>query len=282
VLESLIKSGAMDSLGRRAQLFAVLDKAMEQAQKAHRDARAGQHGLFGVFDEQPSHANDALPETPDWDESTRLQYEKEVLGFFISGHPLEKYADKLEDLHALSTAALNAMKRSTVKGEEIFAAGVLGGVRVLKSKRGELYANVTLEDMEGRIEAMIFPEAFRRLGEKVKLEVPVLVKGSVRVEEGAAPKLAISEITPLEEAKPRLAKALRLRISLADASADTVDELHALFVQSPGEAKVMFDLASPGEFVAVMEVEGYNILPDRAFIRRVEELCGRGSVIIID
>jgi DNA polymerase-3 subunit alpha len=282
VLESLIKSGAMDSLGRRAQLFAVLDKAMEQAQKAHRDAQAGQHGLFGVFDEQPSHANDALPETPDWDESTRLQYEKEVLGFFISGHPLEKYADKLEDLHALSTAALNAMKRSTAKGEEIFAAGVFGGVRVLKSKRGELYANVTLEDMEGRIEAMIFPEAFRRLGEKVKLEVPVLVKGSVRVEEGAAPKLAISEITPLEEAKPRLAKALRLRISLADASADTVDELHALFVQSPGEAKVMFDLASPGEFVAVMEVEGYNILPDRAFIRRVEELCGRGSVIIID
>ena len=117
VLESLIKSGAMDSLGRRAQLFAVLDRAMEQAQKVHRDAQAGQHGLFGVFDEQPSHANDALPETPDWDESTRLQYEKEVLGFFISGHPLEKYADKLEDLHALSTAALNAMKHSTAKGK---------------------------------------------------------------------------------------------------------------------------------------------------------------------
>jgi DNA polymerase-3 subunit alpha len=145
-----------------------------------------------------------------------------------------------------------------------------------------MYANVALEDMEGRIEAMIFPEAFRRLGEKVKLEVPVLVKGSVRVEEGAAPKLAISEITPIEEAKPRLARALRLRISLADASVETVDELHAIFVQSPGEAKVMFDLASPGEFVAVMEAEGYNILPDRAFIRRVEELCGRGSVIVID
>jgi hypothetical protein len=73
-----------------------------------------------------------------------------------------------------------------------------------------------------------------------------------------------------------------VRISLADASVDTVDELHTLFAQSPGEAKVMFDLASPGEFVAVMEVEGYNILPNRAFIRRVEELCGRGSVIIID
>ena len=140
-----------------------------------------------------------------------------MLGFFISGHPLEKYADKLEDLHALSTAALNAMKRSMAKGEEIFAAGVLGGVRVLKSKRGDLYANAALEDMEGRIDAMIFPEAFRRLGEKVKLEVPVLVKGSVRVEEGAAAKLAISEITPLEEAKPKLAKALRLRISLAEA-----------------------------------------------------------------
>jgi len=282
VLESLIKCGALDSLGRRAQLFAVLDRAIEQAQKVHRDAQAGQHGLFGVFDEQPGLAQDALPETPDWDESTRLQNEKEVLGFFISGHPLEKYAEKLEDLHVLSTAAIHAMKRSTAKGEEIFAAGVLGGLRVQKSKRGELYANAALEDLEGRLDVMIFPEAFRRLGEKVKLEVPVLVRGGVRVEEGAAAKLAISEITPLEEAKPKLAKALRLRISLGKASAETIDELHAIFVQSPGEAKVMFDLASPGEFVAVMEAEGYNVFPDRGFIRRVEELCGPGSVIIID
>src|SRR6184192_1467373 len=83
VLESLIKSGAMDSLGRRAQLMAVLDKAMDHAQKAQRDAESGQHGLFGVFQQEDSHSQeDRLPETPDWDEHTRLASEKEILGFF--------------------------------------------------------------------------------------------------------------------------------------------------------------------------------------------------------
>src|SRR5438552_649066 len=99
VLESLIKSGAMDALGRRAQLMAVLDKAIERAQKTQRDAESGQHGLLGVFQEEEVHNhNDRLPETPDWDEHQRLGAEKEILGFFITGHPLEKYREKLEDL----------------------------------------------------------------------------------------------------------------------------------------------------------------------------------------
>jgi DNA polymerase-3 subunit alpha len=102
VLESLIKSGAMDSLGRRAQLMTVLDRAMERAQKAQRDVESGQHGLFGVFQQEDSEANnDKLPNIPDWDEQARLAAEKEILGFFISGHPLEKFKDKLEDLQAL-------------------------------------------------------------------------------------------------------------------------------------------------------------------------------------
>src|SRR5215471_19639160 len=100
----------MDSLGRRAQLMAVLDKAMEQAQKAQRDAESGQHGLFGVFqDEEPEAHNNHLPNVPDWDEHMRLAAEKEILGFFITGHPLEKYKDKLQDLQALSIEELASM-----------------------------------------------------------------------------------------------------------------------------------------------------------------------------
>src|ERR1700691_2966528 len=92
VLESLIKSGAMDCFGRRAQLMQALDTAIEQASKARRDAESGQHGLFGVFaDETAEQANQSLPATPDWDEHTRLAAEKEILGFFITGHPMEKY-----------------------------------------------------------------------------------------------------------------------------------------------------------------------------------------------
>jgi DNA polymerase-3 subunit alpha len=98
VLESLIKSGAMDCLGRRAQLMAVLDKAMDHAQKTQRDAESGQHGLFGIFQQEDGPApEDRLPETPDWDEHVRLANEKEILGFFITGHPLDKFRDKLRD-----------------------------------------------------------------------------------------------------------------------------------------------------------------------------------------
>jgi len=282
VLESLIKSGAMDELGRRAQLIAVLDKAIEQAQKAARDREAGQHGLFGIFDDQPQSHEQPLPDSPDWDEHVRLQNEKEVLGFFVSGHPLEKYREKVEDLRALSVEDLNKFKKSSGKGEEVPTAGILGGIKVMKSRKGDLYANLSLEDMTGRIEAIAFPEAFKRLGDKLKLEVPVFVKASVRVEEGAAPKIAINEIMPLDEAKPKLARSLRLRIDLAKATEGTVDALHEIFTSGKGEAQVMFELEREGEYVVVMQPEGYNVLPDRAFLNRVEEICGRGSVKVID
>src|SRR6202049_3706085 len=145
VLESLIKSGAMDSLGRRAQLMAVLDKAMDRALKTQRDAESGQHGLFGVFqqDESPVN-NDKLPDTPDWDEHTRLAAEKEILGFFITGHPLEKYKDKLEDLQALTTADIAGIKASTGKDENICTAGIITNLRVLRSKKGAFYAQRAL------------------------------------------------------------------------------------------------------------------------------------------
>jgi DNA polymerase-3 subunit alpha len=285
VLESLIKSGAMDSLGRRAQLMAVLDKAMDHAAKAQRDSENGQHGLFGVFQQEEAHApEDRLPDIPDWDEHTRLANEKEILGFFITGHPLEKYRDKLEDLRALSTAELAAMKSSTGKDENLCTAGIITNLRVLKSKKGDFYAQAALEDLSGSIEMLVFPEAFRKLGEKIKsfAEVPVLVRGGVRIEEGANPKLTVNDINSLEEAKVPLPRSLRIRIPLERASQSTVDDLHLLFSQRKGEAKVLFDVERDGDFMVVMEAEGYNVLPDRSFIARVQELCGRDAVRVID
>jgi len=283
VLESLIKSGAMDSLGRRAQLMAVLDKAMDHAQKTQRDAESGQHGLFGVFQEEDARPQEErLPDTPDWDEHTRLANEKEILGFFITGHPLDKYREKLEDLRALSTAELGAMKSSTGKDELLCTAGIITNLRVLKSKKGDFYAQAALEDLAGSIEMLVFPDAYRKLQDKVKMEVPVLVRGGVRIEEGANPKLTVNDITSLEEAKVPLPRSLRVRIPLENASETTVDELHLLFSQRKGDAKVLFDVERQGDFMVVMEAEGYNVLPDRTFISRVEELCGRGAVRVID
>jgi DNA polymerase III subunit alpha len=283
VLESLVKSGAMDPLGRRAQLMAVLDRAIERALKSQRDAESGQHGLFGVFQQEELPADvDRLPDTPDWDEHIRLTAEKEILGFFITGHPLEKYRDKLDDLRALSTTELAAIKSSTGKDEIICTAGIITNLRVLKSKKGDFYAQAALEDMAGTVEMLVFPDAYRKLQDKVKLEVPVLVRGGLRVEEGANPKLTVSDITPLEDARVPLPRALRIRIPLDTATEATIDNLHALCAQRKGEAKVLFDVERTGDFMVVMEAGDYNVLPDRNFMARVEELCGRGAVRIIN
>jgi DNA polymerase-3 subunit alpha len=284
VLESLIKSGAMDSLGRRAQLMGALDKAMEQAQKTARDRDAGQHGLFGIFEEAgpAAAAADRLADVPDWEESVRLANEKEILGFWISGHPLEKYQEKIEDLHAIKSSDVLAMKRSTAKNEDIAVAGLITGLRIAKTRKGDLMAGLVIEDMHGRVEAAVFPEAYKRLVEKVKLEVPVLVKAAVRVEEDAAPKLFINEITPLEEARVKLPRSVRITLQLGEARPETVDALHGVFTRSRGDAKVLFDLVREGEYVVVMEAEGYNVSADRAFLKSVGQLCGPDSIKVID
>ena len=116
----------------------------------------------------------------------------------------------------------------------------------------------------------------------MKIEVPVLVRGGLRIEEGANPKLTVNDIIPLEDAKVPLPRSIRIRIPVDSASETTVDDLHSLFAQRQGEAKVLFDVERQGDFMVVMEAGGYNVQPDRNFIARVEELCGRGAVRIID
>jgi DNA polymerase-3 subunit alpha len=120
------------------------------------------------------------------------------------------------------------------------------------------------------------------LQDKVKLEVPVLVRCGLRVEEGTNPKLTVSDIAPLEEAKVPLARSLRIRIPLESSTESTVDALQALCLEKRGEAKVLFDVERAGDFMVVMEAEGYNVQPDRNFMTRVEQLCGRGAVRVID
>ena len=174
------------------------------------------------------------------------------------------------------------MTKSTAKDENITTAGLITGLRVAKAKRtGDLWAQASLEDMSGKVELLVFPEAYKKLGDKVKLEVPVLVRGGVRIEEGANPKVTANDIIPLDDAKVPLPKAIRIRIPLGGTEERTVDALHELFRERQGEAKVLFDLERDGDFMVVMEAEGYNVMPDRNFMGRVEQLCGRGSVRVI-
>jgi DNA polymerase-3 subunit alpha len=294
VLESLIKSGALDCFGARAALMAAIDKAIERAQKAQRDTAAGQHGLFGLFNDMPASSGasqqDELPNIADWDEVQRLQHEKDVLGFYVSGHPLGKYAEKLRNLKGVvdtqtaleMTPAPSTGRRDAQNENEISIAGILTGVRVAKSRKGDLYAQASLEDLTGKIDLICFPEAYKRMAENLKIDVPVLVRGVLRGEEDSAPKLAISNITALEDVKLKLPSSMRIRIALDRVGEPALTQLHAMMVATPGNGKILLDFEQRDDYLVVLEPEGLGVAADKAFIERVEELVGAGAVRIIE
>ena len=292
VLESLIKAGALDSFGRRKPLIDAIEKSLERAQKAQRDHASGQSGLFGIFDAPAAQAKvEFLDKGPDLSESERLQYEKEVLGFFVSGHPLDKYAEKLRNLPSVvDVATALEMKpappsgrRSQAPENEVSIAGVMVGLKVAKSKRsGELYAQAALEDASGKIDLICFPRDYERLSESLRIEVPVLVRGQLRAEEEAAPKLAVSSIQALEDVKVRLPTNVRIKIQLDRVSETTLEELRDLVIAAPGPARLMLNVEQRGEYCVVMEPEGITVAADRAFVDKAELLLGRGAVQALD
>jgi DNA polymerase-3 subunit alpha len=289
VIESLIKAGALDSLGGRGQLMAAVDKAMERAQKAQRDEAQGQTGLFGLFDEGPKAGSggDDLPNVAEWEESVRLANEKEVLGFFVSGHPLDKYAEKLRNLTGVISTA-EALERKppekrwgtqTDPADEIQVAGMILGLRVQKSKRDQkLYAQASLEDAAGKIELICFSRDYERLAGALKIEAPVLVRGVLMGDEDAAPKIAVSSIVALEEVQVKLPGTVRIRVNLERATEEMLAGLKNAADAAPGPGKVMLHLEKKGEYAVLLEPEGMSVAADRDWVERVEELVGKGTV----
>jgi DNA polymerase-3 subunit alpha len=293
VIESLIKAGALDSLGRRGPLMAAVDKAMERAQKAQKDAEQGQAGLFGLFDEAPRAGRegaDDLPHAADWEEGERLAKEKEVLGFFVSGHPLDKYAEKLRNLPGVISVAEALERKPPEKrwgaqadpADELQVAGMMLGLRVQKSKRDQkLYAQATLEDATGKIELICFSRDYERLSGQLKMEAPVVVRGVLMGDEDAAPKISISSIAALEEVQVKLPSALRIRINLASATEEMFSGLKSAADAAPGPGKVMLHLEKKGEYAVVLEPEEMSVAADRGWVERVEELLGKGSIQLL-
>jgi len=292
VIESLIKAGALDALGKRGQLYAAVDKAMERAQKAQRDEAHGQTGLFGLFNEAPAHGHggDELPQAPDWEESERLANEKEVLGFFVSGHPLDKHAEKLRNLPGVIPIAEALERKPPEKrwgkevdpADEIQVAGMIHGLRVQKTRReGKLYAQATLEDATGKIDLIAFPRDYERLGEQLKIEAPVLLRGTLSGDEDAAPKLSIGSIQPLEEVQVKLPKMIRVRVNLDRATEEMMASLKSAADAAPGPGKVMLHLQKKGEYEVILEPEQMSVAADRGWVERVEELVGKGTVQVM-
>jgi len=293
VLESLIKAGALDSMGKRGPLMAAVDKAMERAQKAQRDEAQGQSGLFGLFDEGPRAGRDSsedLPNVADWEEGERLANEKDVLGFFVSGHPLDKYAEKLRNLAGVISAA-DALERKPPErrwgtqadpADEIQVAGMILGLRVQKSKRDQkLYAQAALEDATGKIDLICFSRDYERLSGQLKMEAPVLVRGVLMGDEDAAPKISVSSIVALEEVQVKLPSGVRIRINLDRATEEMLTELKSAADAAPGPGKVMLHLEKKGEYAAILEPENMGVAADKGWVERVEELVGKGTVQMV-
>jgi DNA polymerase-3 subunit alpha len=230
---------------------------------------------------------DDLPAAPDWEESQRLTNEKEVLGFFVSGHPLDKYAEKLRNLTGVIPVA-EALERKPPErrwgqqqdaSDEIQVAGILQGLRVQKSRRDQkLYAQAALEDATGKIDLICFARDYERLAAQLKIEAPVLVRGTLMGEEDAAPKIALSQVKALEEVQVKLPTAVRIRISMDRASEELFAGLKSAADAAPGPAKVMLQLEKKGEYAVILEPEGMSVSAYRGWVDRVEELVGKGTV----
>jgi DNA polymerase III subunit alpha len=273
VLESLIKSGAMDSLGaRRSQLFAVIDRAMERAQRRQREKTSGQHGLFGGAAAAAEPADDPLPDLEEWPEHETLAAEYATVGFYISGHPLSKYASKLAELGAIDLAAVEARRN----GEEITVAGIVVSMRSMRSRRGERWGILTLQDMTGVLEVLAFPEAFARLEGVFKSNAPLVLKGRVNVEE-AGTRLAVMDARRLEDVGQRPPSVMRVRVNLDAVDPNILDELKELFASKPGSCSVAFDLVSPDGAVATLCAD-QRVKADPELVREVCRLCGDNAV----
>ncbi len=170
-------------------------------------------------------------------------------------------------------------RRGQEPQNEISIAGVITGLKVAKSKRsGELYAQASLEDTVGKIELIAFPQSYEKLAEKLKIDVPVVVRGSLRGEEDSAPKLAIQLHPGAGGCEDQAAGGAADQGAAAQRGCGADGEAAGGVCGDAGQGKVLLDLEEPGEFCAVLEPQGMMVAADRLFIDRVEEIVGVGAV----
>jgi len=275
VFESLIKSGAMDSLGPRECVLATVDDALAAVQRATRHRESGQHGLFGVA-AAPAPVPVELREAEPWSEEERLASEYAVLSFYVSGHPLAKYASRLQELKAVPLGEIESRRNR----EEITVAGMIVGVRPMRSRRGQRWAIYTLQDMTGVQELLVFPESFSRLESVLKTGNPLLLKVRVQVEE-AATRLSLLEARTLESLTGSAPALLRVRLDLEELTEATLDRLRGLLEGCPGPCPVAFELRSPDGSVATLHAQ-HRVRPAPELLAAMEELCGREAIELVN
>jgi DNA polymerase-3 subunit alpha len=278
VLESLVKAGALDSFGaRRAQLYAAIDRAMERGQKIQRDSASSQHGLFMAGDASHQPPEPQLPDAEEWPEYELLANEFATLGFYISGHPLDKYSARLRELKAVELAAMEGRRN----GEDVVIGALVSSLRPMRSRKGDRWAILNLQDMTGELEALVFPEAFARLEAVLKSAVPLLLRGRVNVED-AGTRVAIQEARPLDgiAGAPETTARMRVRIDLSAMDEYTLDQIKTVLAGSPGPCPIAFDIFDPDGSMATI-ASNQRVRIDERLVNRLQEMPGVGAVEVV-
>ena len=280
VLESFVKSGCFDSLEpRRSALFASIDRAMEAGQSRARDREQGQASLFGALGAHEGAAPPAerVPEVAEWGEAERLAYEKESLGFFITGHPLERYRAELEQWASATTGRL----AEQAPAREVSVGGIVAALRLIKTKKGDRMASFLLEDLEGGAEVLVFPETYKKVAGRLADDQVVLVKGRAEVQDDGTARLLATDVLPLEQAKLAEARYVTIRVSIAGWDRSKGERLRDILGSHRGECPVTLELVRPGAYaVAVSPSVYFKVRPDPGLKQEIEGLLGPGSLIL--
>ena len=275
VMESLVRAGAMDSLqGMRAQLLLALDGAIETGVRALNDRVSGQGGLFGVAAEE--HPEPALPKANDWTLHEKLQGEKEMLGFYVTGHPLDSYEEKICELATHDSSNLEDLE----KGAEVAICGLISGIQRRRNREGKPWASFQIEDRSGSIDGMVFTTQYERLAASLEEDRAVLIRGTALPEEGNPTKVSVQEIIPLDVARVPLPSLISIKVFVGRNGIDRASELHRLFERKPGETQVRLRIESARDFSVILDVPA-KVRPDREFKTELVRICGGDSLEVL-
>ena len=267
VIESLIKCGAFDSLkARRAQFLEVLEQAVEVAACRQKDAASGQLGLFG--DDTLECVNDVvLPDIPELPQEQVLALEKEITGFYITGHPLDKYRAKLEKLPALGSLT----EGQYTDGQLIRVGGLIASAKRINTKNGSMMCFVALEDFTGQVEVIVFPRAFEKTGRLLAPDLPIMVYGRLNIHEEGA-KIMADDILPLVNAGAEV----RITLHKDQETPDVLAGLKKLLNKYTGSSVVYLHLVDSRRVIKTER--DFWIEPTPAAFAAIEGLLGKGTV----
>ncbi len=276
VIESLVKAGAFDFLEvSRARLAAGADGVLDAAARRAREKESGQANLFGMMEAPAGQTSpDLLPDVPDWTERETLGYEKETLGFYVTGHPLVPYAEDLAEIASHTTGTL----AGAPPGPEVTVGGIVTAVRRKKTRKGDWMAVFNLEDLEGSVEVIVFPDLYGRTMARLIEDQPVLVTGKAEIED--RPRLLASAITTLQEARESRTQAVAISMVTTGLNEETLQMVRATLAQNRGSVPLYLEISRPGGFVLTLKAdpEEFGASPSRDLKASLEAVLGKGTV----